>query len=108
MQAAVNAHLIGRVGVALQARLALADQGRTQGPGRVIQTRAAAKIQNAKLLDASLAGNAHQLATPLHVDAHFDLKLRTVSRVAEHRAHDCQYCSSLHCPKSLYRGDCCV
>ncbi len=104
MQATVDAHLIGCIGIAFQAWLALADQRGTQRPGRVIQTRSAAKIQHAKLFDARSARGTHQLATALHIDAHHHLQLRREHRVAEHRAHDCQYCSFLHCPKILIQG----
>ncbi|KAI3480421.1 hypothetical protein L1887_57435 [Cichorium endivia] len=76
MLAAVDLHLIGGIRVAFQARRTLHQQLTGQRPGGVIQPRTAAEVQHAQGLGTSVAGFVDQQAAALHVDTHFDEKIR--------------------------------
>ena len=80
MQTAVDAHLVRRVRVALQPWQTLIGQRRRQRPGRIIEACGAAEVEHAQLLNACLALLADQLAAALHIDAHFDLKIRRIDQ----------------------------
>jgi hypothetical protein len=103
MQAAIDAHLVRRVRVALQPWQALIGQCGSQRPGGVIEACGAAEVEHTQLLNAGATLLADQLAAALHVNAHFDLKIRRMNRRNEYnqQAHDYLY---IHCAVPCQRS----
>ncbi|MNP36054.1 hypothetical protein D3C76_1294150 [compost metagenome] len=82
----VDAHLIGRVGVAFQARRAAVEQHATEGSARAIQARRGTQVDPTQGLRTRIARLADQHAATLHLHPHFHKKVRRTSQAAQQQA----------------------
>ncbi|MCY1445989.1 hypothetical protein D9M71_625280 [compost metagenome] len=96
MLAAVDTYLVRGVGVAFQARRALAQQHAAERRARAIQARSSAQVDPPQRLCTGIAGLADQHAAALHQHPYFHEEVRRHGSTAQHKAQQHDQKALLH------------